>query len=61
MNDIERVSQFWDSARARVLEIAEAAGLDISLEEHDDEFLFDLFGRQVRNFAADVDFHSGNY
>lgn len=25
------------------------------------EFLFDLFGRQVRNFAADVDFHSGNY
>ena len=25
MNDIERVSQFWDSARARVLEIAEAA------------------------------------
>ena len=25
------------------LEIAEAAGLDISLEEHDDEFLFDLF------------------
>ena len=43
MNDIDRVSQFWDSARARVLEIAEAAGLDISLEEHDDEFLFDLF------------------
>ena len=37
--------KFYDvpSSHWAYLEIAEAAGLDISLEEHDDEFLFDLF------------------
>ncbi len=43
MSDIERANQFWENAQARVLELAKAAGLEISLKEHDDEFLYDLF------------------
>lgn len=43
MSDIERANQFWENARARVLEVAQEAGLEISIEEHDDDFLFDLF------------------
>lgn len=43
MTDLERANKFWDNARQRVLAIAEAADLRITLEEHDDEFLFDIF------------------
>ena len=43
MTDLERANKFWSDARQRVLAIAEAADLRITLAEHDDEFLFDLF------------------
>ena len=41
--DLERANDFWAQARARVLAIARAADFNVSLKEHDDEFLFDLF------------------
>ena len=43
MTDLERANKFWNDASLRVLAIAEAADLQITLAEHDDEFLFDLF------------------
>lgn len=43
MTDLERANKFWSDARQRVLAIAAAADLQITLAEHDDEFLFDLF------------------
>lgn len=43
MSDIERANQFWEDALARVMRVAEEAGLEVSLEDHADEFLFDLF------------------
>ena len=43
MSKYERADRFWSEARARVLAIAHAADFDVSLKEHDDEFLFDLF------------------
>ena len=43
MSKYERANQFWADARARVLAIAHAADLDVSLKAHDDEFLYDLF------------------
>ena len=35
--------KFWHEARERVLRIAGREGFDITLAEHDDGFLFDLF------------------
>ena len=43
MTDLERANRFWENARNRVLRLAETAGLNITISEHDDEFLFDLF------------------
>ncbi|MBO6266977.1 MAG: hypothetical protein J6M06_01960 [Synergistaceae bacterium] len=43
MSKYERANQFWAEARERVLRIARAADFDVSLKEHDDEFLFELF------------------
>lgn len=41
--EIVAANRFWDEARSRVLEIAEAHGLQVVLAEHDDGFLFDLY------------------
>lgn len=43
MREIEAANQFWADARERVLGIAKAAGRQIHLEKHDDQFLFDLY------------------
>lgn len=43
MTDLERADKFWANARERVLTIAAANGLSITLEDHDDPFLYDLY------------------
>lgn len=43
MSKYERANQFWAEARERVLRIARAADFNITLRDHDDEFLYDLF------------------
>ena len=40
---IEKANKFWADARNRVLRIADAIGVSITLAEHDDGFLYDLF------------------
>lgn len=35
--------ELWSKARMRVLEIAAREGLNITIAEHDDSFLYDLF------------------
>lgn len=43
MTDLEKANQFWSNARKRVLTIAEANCFKLTLKEHDDEFLYDLY------------------
>lgn len=34
---------FWQEARLRVLGVAKYNGLTVSINEHDDDFLYDLY------------------
>ncbi len=43
MTALEKASLFWEYARQHVLAVAEIAGLHIELDEHDDQFLYDLY------------------
>ena len=43
MTDLEQADKFWSNARERVMLIAEANCFPLSLEEHDDSFLYDLY------------------
>ncbi len=43
MTDLEQADKFWSNARERVMLIAEANCFHLSLEEHDDSFLYDLY------------------
>lgn len=36
-------NKYWDYQKARVERIAEENGIEITLKEHDDEYLYDLF------------------
>lgn len=40
---LERTNRFWADARKLVLRIADSIGVPITLAEHDDSFLYDLF------------------
>lgn len=42
-SQMEWASKFWANARERVMLIAEANCFPLSLEEHDDPFLYDLY------------------
>ena len=55
--EIETANRFWDEARIRVLEISEAHGLQITLADHDDEFLFALYdgGERVPSEAEVIE------
>lgn len=43
MTDLERANKYWEEQKERVERIAEENGIEITLEEHDDEYLFELF------------------
>lgn len=43
MTDLERANKYWEEQKERVKRIAAENGIEITLEEHDDPFLFDLF------------------
>lgn len=43
MDELERAAQFWSNARNRVITIAKNEQLQITVEEHDDPFLYDLY------------------
>lgn len=41
--NIQEANRFWAEARERVLKRARLLGVPVTLKEHDDEFLFDLY------------------
>ena len=43
MTDLERANKYWKEQKERVERIAAENGIEITLEEHDDQYLFDLF------------------
>lgn len=40
---IKKANEFWSDARTRVISVSREAGLEVSIEEHDDPFLYDLY------------------
>lgn len=40
---IRKANEFWAEARDRVISVSREAGLEVSIEGHDDQFLYDLF------------------